>query len=486
VARSDESLSAEVLFKKASPGVVRIDARDSGSHLIQGSGFLVSEDGLVATNYHVIRGTFEACVVFGDGSINGVAGVAAADPASDLALLKIEGRPFFYLELAGNELPPVGARVFAIGSPTGLTNSLSEGLVSGHRSIGEGGMRIIQTTAAISPGSSGGPLLGADGRVVGVTTAIRLGGQNLNLAVPAEELTRLLRSSGPLQTLTSAGARPLLSDEPAQGLEDVWDAINSSDFAAALRLLNALSASRKASPKYWFALGFVQASLGNHQLAVDAWQAAIRFGGSDATVFYNLGISWFCLGRSQEAAGAFRSAVALKTDFANAYFYLGCTFGRLRQHSSAISSFQSVIALQPNRADAYCALGWSYVYTHRYEEGIEALRTAIKLGSDSVPTHFALGVALQARQFHRDAIQAFNAVVRLNSKHSSAHLHLGQLHFELAKTYSRPYTSAALAQQAKAIHHLRRAAQLDPNGKIGSDARTLLESAAVLWQSGNL
>jgi S1-C subfamily serine protease/cytochrome c-type biogenesis protein CcmH/NrfG len=486
LARSGEPLSAEALFKQASPAVVRIDVRDGDSDRGFGSGFLISEDGLVATNYHVIRGVFQARAVFGDGATNEVMGVAATDPMSDLALLKIEGPPFFYLELAGSELPPVGSRVFAIGSPTGLTNSLSEGLISGHRLIGDSGTRMIQTTAAISPGSSGGPLLGADGQVLGVTTAIRRGGQNLNWAVPAEALARLLRARGPVQPLSGAGAQPLPSEENAQGLKEVWEAINTRDYAEALRLLHALPASQKASPKYWFAFGFVQGWLGNHQLAVDAWQTAIRLGGSDATVFYNLGISWFRLRRWQEAAGAFRSAVARKPDFANAYLYLGNTFGYLGEYSSAISSFRSVITLQPDRADAHSMLGQALFFANRHEEAIEALRTAIKLGDDSVATHFTMGVALQTRRFHRDAIQAFNAVVRLNSNYAPAHLRLGQLHFEIAKTYSRPFTSAAVARYGKAVYHLRRGAALDPNGKIGTDAKALLAAVDVLWQSGNL
>src|SRR5207248_2526247 len=81
-------------------------------------------------------------------------------------------------------------KVFAIGSPLGLANTLSDGLVSGHREIDS--VTVIQTTAPISPGSSGGPLLGADEKVVGVTTFAFKGGQNLNFAIPAAHVARLL------------------------------------------------------------------------------------------------------------------------------------------------------------------------------------------------------------------------------------------------------------------------------------------------------
>jgi S1-C subfamily serine protease len=199
-----ESLSAEAVFKKASPAVVLVEVRLSDSRIRQGSGFLVTADGMIATNYHVIRGGVEGRVVFGDDSRHPVEGVAATDSGSDLALLKIEGR-FPFLERSVSALPAIGSKVFAIGSPKGLTNSLSDGVVSGHRQFGEGAPTLIQTTAPISPGSSGGPLLATDGKVLGVTTIFSSGdAHNLNLAVPVEKLSQLLLSRRSLVTLAAA------------------------------------------------------------------------------------------------------------------------------------------------------------------------------------------------------------------------------------------------------------------------------------------
>jgi S1-C subfamily serine protease len=189
-------LPPDLLFKKASPAVAQVETRKGDDEYVrQGSGFLVSQDGLIATNYHVIRGAHRGRVIFGNGSTFPVEGVAAADPEADLAILKIEGNEFTCLELAPNELPAIGSKVFAIGSPLGLTNSLSEGLVSAHRSLGGYGSGLIQTTASISHGSSGGPLLRPDGKVVGVTTLHVREGEGLNFAVRVEELSRRTKVS---------------------------------------------------------------------------------------------------------------------------------------------------------------------------------------------------------------------------------------------------------------------------------------------------
>jgi tetratricopeptide (TPR) repeat protein len=479
-------LSADALFEKASPAVLRVEVLDQDFSLIgQGSGFLVSEDGLIATNYHVVRGGFHARVLLGDDRAFAVEGVAAMDPRSDLALLKIEGRQFPYLELAGDQLPALGSKVFAIGSPKGLIHTLSEGLVSGHRPNGEDGPTMILSTAPISHGSSGGPLVGSDGKVVGVTTTITPEGQNFNLAAPVERVARLLGARGPLQTVANAGRQPLRADaapKPTDSrLKEVWTAINAGELTGALRLLGACETEEKGSPDYWFAVGFVHAKLGHYELAVDAWRATIRLDPARAYSFFNLGLSLGSLNRFQEAKEAFRSAIGLKPDFSDAYFYLGYACMCLGQYSAAIDPFRTVVRLEPQRVDAHGMLGQAYLYAGRYDEAADCFRTTVSLASNHPDHYYWLGVALQRARSYQEAIKAFNAVLRLNSNHAAAHLHLGEIHFDLAVGYRRANKrTLVVAERSRAVGYLRRAVQLDPKGKVGRDAARLLSSVAHL------
>lgn len=189
------SLDAQQLFTKASPAVVKIHTYDAGGRLLgQGSGFFVSADGMLVTNYHVVKKAVSAKIVFPSGKRVAVLGMLASMPKADVALLKVDTKAQRFLKIAAKR-PDVGTKVWAIGSPKGLDNSLSEGLVSGYRDIpGVAGM--LQTTAPISPGSSGGPLLAATGEVVGVTTLTRIGGQNLNFAVPCKYLRAIVILAG--------------------------------------------------------------------------------------------------------------------------------------------------------------------------------------------------------------------------------------------------------------------------------------------------
>jgi serine protease Do len=153
-----------------------------------GSGFLVSSDGLVVTNYHVIQGADRAELRLLDGRSFGRSWVLAEDPANDLALLQVPGSNLSHAPVADPESGAVGERAVAIGSPLGLEHTLTDGIVSAIRDIQGTSCLQIQTT--IAPGSSGGPVFGEDGMVLGVATATRSPG--LGLAVRARYVHDLL------------------------------------------------------------------------------------------------------------------------------------------------------------------------------------------------------------------------------------------------------------------------------------------------------
>jgi S1-C subfamily serine protease len=183
-----------ILHRKVAPAVVKILTLDGrGSGIGSGSGFLVSDDGRIVTNHHVISGARAMFVEFDDGTRLPVVRVAAVDRDSDIAIVIVDCRDRPFLTLANDGLPPVGTHVYAFGNPLGLTKTITQGLVTGHDNKTESSVRIL-TDAAISSGSSGGPLVLEDGRVVGVTTASFVRGQNLNIVVPARLIGRLLDS----------------------------------------------------------------------------------------------------------------------------------------------------------------------------------------------------------------------------------------------------------------------------------------------------
>jgi len=161
----------------------------------QGSGFIISPDGLILTNAHVVHGATDVTVKLIDRR-EFQAKVLGADPKTDIAVLKIDAKNLPVLRMGKAADLKVGEWVMAIGSPFGFENSVTAGVVSakGRSLPGDSGVQFIQTDAAVNPGNSGGPLLNARGEVVGINSQIysRSGGfQGLSFAIPIDLATQV-------------------------------------------------------------------------------------------------------------------------------------------------------------------------------------------------------------------------------------------------------------------------------------------------------
>ncbi|MBN2798503.1 MAG: Do family serine endopeptidase [Deltaproteobacteria bacterium] len=160
----------------------------------EGSGFIISRDGLVLTNYHVIDGASEIHARLTDGS-RVEAKVLGSDPRIDVALLQLQGdRTWPHLALGDSEATRVGDPVMAAGNPLGLGHTVTSGIISGKgRALGHDGFDdFLQTDAAINPGNSGGPLFNMRGEVVGINTAIVQGANTVGFAIPINLVQRSL------------------------------------------------------------------------------------------------------------------------------------------------------------------------------------------------------------------------------------------------------------------------------------------------------
>jgi S1-C subfamily serine protease len=206
-AQSNDAATAtlEELAARVTPAVVLIDVT-TAADARQGSGFLVDSDGRIFTNHHVIRDARTARVKLSSGDVYEEVEVLASDARRDIAILRIAGFDLPFLELGNSDSVRVGSPVVLVGSPLGLENTVSTGIVSGRRQEPEG-YQLIQISAPASRGSSGGAVLGARGQVVGIAVSQIGGGQNLNFAVPINYARGLLSHLGdePLAVLRPTG-----------------------------------------------------------------------------------------------------------------------------------------------------------------------------------------------------------------------------------------------------------------------------------------
>lgn len=189
---AQERSSAPEIFRKASPSLVTISTPTAF-----GSGVLIDATGIIVTNLHVIRGAERAAVKLANGETHDAVAIVAVDAQRDLALLKISGPTFPTVELRdAQDENAIGDRVYAIGAPKGLELTMTEGIVSGRRDS-PAGYTLIQTSAALSSGSSGGGLFDESGRLVGITTSKIDDGEGLNFAIPVKYVREMLNGSSP-------------------------------------------------------------------------------------------------------------------------------------------------------------------------------------------------------------------------------------------------------------------------------------------------
>lgn len=202
-----DAQTAQQIAKKAFESTVLLVMQDAnGQSVSLGSGFFAAQ-GKIASNLHVVEGASRGYAkVVGQKDKYDIEGIIGINPDRDLVLLKVSAAFIPPLSLGNSDAVEVGEPVYAVGNPQGLEGTFSQGVVSGIRQVGLD--KLLQITAPISPGSSGGPVLNSKGEVIGVSVATFKSGQNLNFAIPSNYLKGLLGSTGTVKPLVGVKSLP--------------------------------------------------------------------------------------------------------------------------------------------------------------------------------------------------------------------------------------------------------------------------------------
>ncbi len=453
--RTPAVLSPQELFKRLSPSVFVVEVFDEKGSLVATGSAVAVAPGQVVTNKHVI----EVGVAFRikQGSRTWPAAVTYVDPDHDLGRLTAEGLKAPAVPVRLSSVLTVGEHVYSIGAPEGLELTISEGLISGLREFEQ--VRLIQTSAAISHGSSGGGLFDAQGQLVGITTFFLKDGQNLNFALPGEWVRAVashrasLAEKNKIATPTSQalpwfqlGVQMIEAAECEKavhafrevvrlkpGESAAWDNLGFS-YDELQQYDKALSAYKEAirlKPDFaeaWSNLGVTYYNLQQYDKALTAHQEAIRLNPDYAGAWSNLAITYSVLHQPDKAIPAYKEAIRLKPDLAVVWYNLGKVYGELNQYDKAISADQEAIRLNPDYASAWYNLGNYYDALDQYEKATSAYREAIRLKPDHAGAWFNLGRAYAKLNQYDKALPAFQEAVRLKPDNVSAWYILGALY----------------------------------------------------------
>ncbi len=306
------------LIKRARPAVVTIVVYDRrGRELGFGSGFFVSPRGEILTNHHVIEGASSAKARTADGRMLPVQIVLADDSKSDLArLLVLSDDDSPYLPIAADR-PQVGEHVVVMGSPLGLDQTVTEGIVSAvpEQRAGQSDLEpaTLQITAAISEGSSGGPVLNLRGEVVGVATAFMREGENLNFAVPLERILTLDKNHPRTFVQWRHPRRPSSADD-------------------------------------YYLEGLASWRIGDCSIGLDFFKKALEKQPRFAEAWWGRGLCLIEDGRQNDAIAAFDRAIELRPDFASAHYDLGIVYADEGRRDLATREYGVLKALSPEMA----------------------------------------------------------------------------------------------------------------------------------------
>jgi len=295
------------VFEEVSASVVVVEVYDArGTQIGQGSGVIIAP-GEVATNCHVLKDADRLQVRHGQ--VRHPARVRLSDAERDLCQIAAAGLTARPAAIGATKVLTVGSRVYAVGAPRGLELTLSEGIVSGLREVPGG--QYIQTTAPISPGSSGGGLFDENGALVGLTTFYVSEGQNLNFALPVEWLRELHarhKAQTPAKDSTVGWYAKALALESGKD----WEGLH----AHAQKWVNAQPRNATA----WAILGVAYGALGQSAKAVDAYQQALRLNPEDAVAWSNLGVVYAWMGRRDHVMEVYRRLKGLDAALAEQFF----------------------------------------------------------------------------------------------------------------------------------------------------------------------
>lgn len=370
-----QSLSAEQIYEKVKDAIVVIYAYDKSDELVsQGSGVVLKDSGYILTNYHVLStGKFE--IMRGNDEIP-YNNIVSYNVEKDILIINITDRTFPSIKIGDVKSLKVGQQIYTIGNPMGLENTISEGIISGLRRYEESTKNYIQITASISPGSSGGAVLNDRGELIGISTSTISDGQNLNFAIPIDEILAL-----ETRNLSIESFRQL-----QLGLK--WNEIRDISFKA--DSLYEIQDYPEAILLYIDALD----RLGNISSYLDSMRASHYYA--------NMSLSYCRIGNLDESYENYKQALDFECGFnftssndfdeiASAYYNRGTMIAKLEDYIRAIQDFDISIEINPLFAEAYYNRGLAKYYLDDMTGACLDWRKAGELGnydaSDLIKEH---------------------------------------------------------------------------------------------------
>ena len=527
--QTQPQFTAQEIYSKSQEAVVFIYSYDeSGTLLCYGSGVIISADGLVYTNFHVIDEAFQIKIKNGDDTYNDII-IAGFSPLDDAAVLKIcSDKINCFIKTAG-DIPAIGQNVYALGNPRGYTKTLSEGLISGLRE--SDGITNIQFTASISDGSSGGALLNSSGDLIGITSSTFEKGQNLNFAIPVKYFQNmsLIDCSDTAQVNSARNVFNLYiglgyyhdyrTYEPVQKYASYLAPTVTthrviaeiySKYALYDSAVNYLTKAIELEPtnKLLYKLrGDAYSTTANIQGSTDStindYTKAIELDSNYLEAYNFRGLTYeISLNDYQKAIDDYTKAILLMPDYFFQYTYRANCYLSLGDTLNAINDLTKSFAWEDKNDYSYYKRALLYSSIKNYDEAIADYTTAIKLKSDEPSYYLERAILYSKTGKNMLAADDYRTYMKFYpdselSYNNLAYCYLGEGEFDTAEKYFNKSLSIApdhldsylglailnhrQGKVKKTVGYMYQAIKIEPMLESGINGINELEKKGWFW-----
>ncbi len=329
-----DELSAEKIFEKVDNSVVVVLAYDNLGNVFQGSGVVINNDGMIVTNYHVCKDAGKIEIKHYSKDIKNVR-VYKYDEVKDILILKTDEENFTPIACGNSSNLKAGQRVYAVGSPEGYENSISEGIISGFRTD-ENNVKLVQMTCPITDGSSGGAVLNAKGELIGLSVSGQHDG-SLYFAVPINDVFTLLGVDNTIAEVTD--------------------------------------------PVKYYEIGTIANENKNYKEAEINFTRYLEKFSNDVSAYYNRGYARFKLKEYKKAISDF-STVLETNGTSESFFYRGNCYYSLKDYKSAYTDYTKALEQEPDNYDIYYNRGYAGFKLKDYTGAVSDWKRAIELNPE--------------------------------------------------------------------------------------------------------
>lgn len=370
---SSQDLTPQKIFENNSKSVVLIKCLDqSNRKKSQGSGIILSDRKIIITNFHIFAGSDNMEITHNDTVIK-YSEIAGINIEKDIMIIKLADDNLPQINIGNSSELKIGDRIYAIGSPYGMENTISEGIVSGFRTIGESKKNRIQITASLSSGSSGGAVFNSKGELVGISDSKMLGGENINFMIPINEALAIADSG--LYDKRSLKALKLFY----KGTE----AEESGDYIEAIKQYSQYLEIVPNECKAYNYRGKAYLGLKQFEKAMKDFKKAIEIEKDNKPAIYNRGECNFLLKEYEIAIKDFSKVLRLDSTFYSAYFARALTYSKLEEFKKAIKDYNIYLHHNPDDITALTNRGLVFYELEEYEKAINDWKKVIYLDPSS-------------------------------------------------------------------------------------------------------